>query len=328
LRESTIRGVPLDTLQLLTAWTWSEDFDLQNRFEELRETLEEHGFAGVGEDTNLVLRCCAAILLSDPTVNSLIGINGAIVRDRFSEVENGIKGAIDCKQLAIKQLRNMPYPNMLIPLSVYFVSIDQQQIVTPGSHKQRLDKWFWRSCFSARYSGQTNRVARADFGEMTKLREGNKSFLGDIAVKIGSEYFLESTFCISTAKTATFILMLASAHPRSFISGGEVGLGPVLQAYNRHEFHHTYPQAVLKSAGFSAERIGCLANLSIISRTDNNAIRSKWPSAYKELMPQDDDALHEILRSAITPSEVFDDDFETFPCCPSGPPRSGCNQPD
>ena len=49
-------GVPLDTLQLLTAWTWSEDFDLQQRFELLREDLDEHGFADVGEDTSLVLR--------------------------------------------------------------------------------------------------------------------------------------------------------------------------------------------------------------------------------------------------------------------------------
>ena len=66
------QGIPLDTLQLLTAWTWSDDFDLQDRFEQLRETLEDHGFAGVGEDTSLVLRCCAAILTGQPTVDSLI----------------------------------------------------------------------------------------------------------------------------------------------------------------------------------------------------------------------------------------------------------------
>jgi hypothetical protein len=89
------QGVPLDTLQLLTAWTWSDDFDLQERFEQLREMLEEHGFAGVGDDTSLVLRCCAAILNGEPTVDSLIGLNGATVRGRFEEVENGIKGAID-----------------------------------------------------------------------------------------------------------------------------------------------------------------------------------------------------------------------------------------
>ena len=111
------QGVPLDTLQLLTAWTWSDDFDLQQRFDGLRESLEEHGFAGVGEDTSLVLRCCAAILVGEPTADRLIGLNGAAVRDRFDEVENGIKGAIDFlrTQLGVETLRNMPYPTMLIP---------------------------------------------------------------------------------------------------------------------------------------------------------------------------------------------------------------------
>ncbi len=38
-------GVDLDVFQLLTAWTWSEDFDLQERFTELAAELEPHGLA-------------------------------------------------------------------------------------------------------------------------------------------------------------------------------------------------------------------------------------------------------------------------------------------
>jgi hypothetical protein len=58
-------GVPLDTLQLLTAWTWSEEFDLQQEFDDLRDELSRFGFAGVGEDSDLILRCCAAVLAGD-----------------------------------------------------------------------------------------------------------------------------------------------------------------------------------------------------------------------------------------------------------------------
>lgn len=53
-------GMELDILQLLSAWTWSEAFDLQERFEEFAEELRPFGFQGVGEDSNLLLRCCAA----------------------------------------------------------------------------------------------------------------------------------------------------------------------------------------------------------------------------------------------------------------------------
>jgi hypothetical protein len=307
------QGVPLDTLQLLTAWTWSDDFDLQQRFEDLRESLEDHGFAGVGEDTSLVLRCCAAILKGEPTADHLIGMNGSDVRDRFDEVENGIKGAIDFlrKQLGVETLRNMPYPTMLIPLSVYFAVAGATQIVIPGEHRQKLERWFWRSCFSERYSGQTNRVARNDITEMAHLRDGEETTLGQFGGTVGPEFFTDTVFRLSSARSATFVLLLASLEPRSFISGNKVDLAAVLQAYNRHEFHHMYPRALLKDDGVEAAAINCLANMCILSRADNNAIRRKRPSEYRLLMPEGDD-LTAILRGAAASESLFSDDFAAF----------------
>jgi hypothetical protein len=55
-------GMALDTLQLLSAWTWNEDFDLLDSFDQLRVELSDFGFEEVGEDSNLILRCTAAIL--------------------------------------------------------------------------------------------------------------------------------------------------------------------------------------------------------------------------------------------------------------------------
>jgi len=39
------QGIELNTLQLLSAWTWSEDFQLQDQFAELAEEIEPFGFA-------------------------------------------------------------------------------------------------------------------------------------------------------------------------------------------------------------------------------------------------------------------------------------------
>jgi hypothetical protein len=308
------QGVPLDTLQLLTAWTWSDDFDLQQRFEDLREALEDHGFAGVGEDTSLVLRCCAAILTRQPTADHLIGLNGSEVREKFDEVENGIKGAIDFlrTQLGVETLRNMPYPAMLIPLSVYYATPGDRQIVASVQARRTLERWFWRSCFSERYSGQTNRVARNDIAEMVKLRAGEDTTLGEFAVAVNlHDFFFETVFRLGSARSATFVLLLASREPRSFISGNRVDLGAVLQAYNRHEFHHMYPRALLRDDGVSGTSINCLANMCILSRADNNKIKRKRPSEYKALMPTGDE-LAPILSGAVTTEKLFTDDFEAF----------------
>ncbi len=89
------KGVPLDTLQLLSAWTWSDEFDLQQKFEELASELRPFRFDELGADTNLLLRCCAAVMAHDASPDTLVNLNGAEVRERFDEVVNGIKGAID-----------------------------------------------------------------------------------------------------------------------------------------------------------------------------------------------------------------------------------------
>lgn len=56
------QGVPLNTLQLLSAWTWSEEFQLQEQFDDLAEQLAPFGFEDLGTDTNLILRCCSSTL--------------------------------------------------------------------------------------------------------------------------------------------------------------------------------------------------------------------------------------------------------------------------
>lgn len=174
-------GVKLDTLQLLAAWTWNEDFDLLNRFKELGDELSEFGFAGVGEDSDLILRCCAAVLNGDPSPETLIDLSGQKVRDEFEKVENGIKGAIDFlrKQTQVHFLKNLPYPALLLPLSVFFAEPAGKSVSYSYETLARIKRWFWRSCFSERYSSQTMKTAKADIVEMRKLKDGQSSSLGN-----------------------------------------------------------------------------------------------------------------------------------------------------
>src|SRR5690606_4260569 len=76
-------GVELDTFQLLSAWTWSDDFDLQERIRSLADEVSPHGFGDISEDTNLILRCCAAVVAEDASPATLMGLNGADVRAKF-----------------------------------------------------------------------------------------------------------------------------------------------------------------------------------------------------------------------------------------------------
>jgi hypothetical protein len=167
------RGVELDTVQLLSAWTWSGDFDLNQKFEELAEDLAPFGFRDVGANKDLLLRCCAAVLVRDPSADALITLNGSKVRSSFGEVTTGIKGAIDFlrKNLHVESLENLPYENLLVPLTVFFSNPPSTQHRLTNADRKEILRWFWRTSFSRRYNSQPVKSLREDVVEFWQLKE-------------------------------------------------------------------------------------------------------------------------------------------------------------
>lgn len=148
------QGIPLDTLQLLSAWTWSEDFQLQSQFEDLIQELESYGFSELSNDISLLLRCTAAVLTSSCKPESLVELNGAEVRLRFDEVVNGIKGALDFlkAELNVHSIDILPYKYILVPLSVFFSAKGNSEFNYSNEQRQTIVNWFWRCSFIKRYS--------------------------------------------------------------------------------------------------------------------------------------------------------------------------------
>jgi hypothetical protein len=305
------RGVELDTLQLLSAWTWSEDFDLHRKFEELAAELRPFGFSDVGLDKNLLLRCCSAVLLQNATTTALINLNGATVRERFQEVTNGIKGAIDFLRdnLNVYSLDNLPYPALLVPLTVFFGSSGNEQVRYTNDQRVTIIKWFWRTCFTRRYNSQPIKSLQEDIEEISKLKLQQPNRFGEVPAQLSVDYFKENTFKINSVITKTFILMLAHQQPRSFITGSRITLADVLRDYNRNEFHHLFPRAYLRNSGQETYDVNSLANFCFLSKADNNQLGGVAPSQYRSRLPAN---VEQVLSSAICPSSLFDDNFEMF----------------
>jgi hypothetical protein len=305
------RRVELDTFQLLSAWTWSEEFDLQRKFEELSDELIPFGFRDVGLDKDLLLRCCAAVLAGDAATNSLVSLNGAVVRERFSEVVNGLKGVIDFLRdnVNIYCLENMPYPALLIPLTVFFAIPGNVQAKYTDDQRKTLLTWFWRTCFSRRYNSQSIKSLKNDIEQIMRLRAKQSCTLGEFKYAIDVDFFKRNIFKINTVVTKTFALLLAQKQPLSFVTGSPITLREALKEYNRNEFHHLYPRSFLKSTAQDAYDNSCLANFCFLSRADNNSLGGDAPSKYRNQMPS---ALDEILERSLCPSSLFIDDFKAF----------------
>jgi hypothetical protein len=306
-------GMALDTLQLLSAWTWSEDFDLLDKFRELREELSDFGFDGVGDDADLVLSCVAGILTGEPGAERLLTLNGAEVRDKFELVENGIKGAIDFvrTQFKVFHLKLLPYPSMLVPLAVFFAQSEGKDVVYSAEAFASLRRWFWRTCLSARYTSQTRKTTIADIAQIMKLKAGETSTIDEIAFTIDPSYF-RNTFRVGAAATKSFVLLLANNRPRSLVSGKLIDLDRVLQSYNRSEFHHIYPKAFLRESGVTDDDINVLGNFCFLSAAENRSIGRKRPSVYVAAIEGEQKAREITLSSAFCREDEFDDDFPRF----------------
>lgn len=306
-------GVELDTMQLLSAWTWNEDFDLQEQFSDLAEELGPYGFRDVGEDSDLLLRCCAAIVAGEASPQAIINLSGQEVRERFGEIKKGILGAVDFLRTTVKaySANILPFPSIIIGLSVFFATEKDQEMHPSADAQGQLETWIWRTFFSRRYSKRLEQL-NDDIKALNKLKSGNESNLGEFFVKIDEDFFLTSQFNLNTANTRTFVLMLASEGPLNFINGSPVSVEPVLRNCNKKEFHHVYPRKFLSDAGVDNKNINSLVNFVILSKADNNKLGGVAPSVYRKVMPNSEESVRLILTKALCPQDMFDDNYENF----------------
>jgi hypothetical protein len=305
------RGVELDTVQLLSAWTWSGDFDLNQRFEDLAAELAPFGFHDLGKDKDLLLRCCSAVLAKDPSPNALISLNGSHVRAGFEQVITGIKGAIDFlkKNLHIATLDNLPYDNLLVPLTVYFAGDADKQKKMDDNSRKRILHWFWTTCLGRRYNSQPVKNLKDDVAVFSMFKDGEADRITSDHIQLNPSYFTTATFRLNSVISKAYILMLAQHGPRSLISGAKIDLNQVLKDYNRHEFHHLYPKSYLKLSKQDAYGDSCLANICFLSRADNNTISGLAPSAYREKMPADVSA---VAKANFLPHNFFENNYKKF----------------
>jgi hypothetical protein len=305
------KGVPLDTFQLLTAWTWSEEFELKQQFEELAAELEPYGFETVGEDTELLLRCAAAVLLGSESSESLLSVSGSDVRSAIPRIKKGIKGAIDFlrSNLQVQRKENLPYPTLLIPLVAFFEGPDGEQISLTSTQTDQLKHWFWKACFSRRYSSATKRNLETDISAAVALRNGTTSSLGSFEVALSHATFRDRRFILGTVDTRTFVLLLANQSPRSIVNGSAINISKVLTSGNKAEFHHLFPHAFLRGQGVDPNRINALVNFCILSSSDNKKVGSKAPSDYKGKLALN---VSDYLPSNLVPESLFTDDFDKF----------------
>lgn len=304
-------GTELNIFELLSAWSWSDEFDLVDKFDILQEKIIDHGFEELCNDRDLQLKICSGVISGTTTPKSIMDLKGEEIRGRFEEIEKGILGALDFlkRELNVKHYKMLPYPAILVPLSVFFATTKPDGVHYSSLQKMVIVKWFWRSIFSKRYSSDVNERQATDIVNLLSLRDDENFDFRFPPSSIKFD-FAKSNFSAGNANSKILILMLNTEVPFSLLSGSKIDLDKVLKKGSKHEYHHIFPRSYLGKNGYDQTAINVLSNICFLTRADNNSIRDQAPEIYEKRIDAKRKA--EYLASAIIPLEFGSLSFEDF----------------
>jgi hypothetical protein len=290
-------GTKLSALDLMTAWTWTDDFHLLESCTLLLESLNEKGFGSIQHKT--LLQIISAVI-QDTTVNkNILNLKGEQIRDNWERIETTIQKAIDflSTDIGCQHIDFLPFTQQLIPIIKFFDLLSR-----PTSEQLKvLRQYFWKTSFSNRYStGQTNAKMDSDIERLKELASGAVDIFGDYQYTVTENILKNTKFSKANPITRAFLLLVAKQNPKDLLKNQKIDIGKSLSQYNRKEYHHVFPQAFLKKRGVSDDNIFCVLNFCFLSSDSNKLISKKSPSDYFfNLIPEND--FNEILTSNLLP---------------------------
>lgn len=304
-------GTKLDTIDLMTAWTWTEDFHLLEAANELTDELEDKGFGSI--TNKVLLQLISGILIDSTKTENILTLSGDQVRDGWKGICEALRRTVDylASELLCRHMDFLPFNQQLVILSKFFY------LVKTPTHQQLelVKKWFWRTSFSDRYStGRTTSKMDADLEAMRDIKEGVNTAIDKYGYTVTPTELVRLPFSKTSPLTRAFLLLMAQSAPKDLVSGSNIDLGKALATYNRKEYHHVFPNAFLTKRGLNKGKRFSIVNFCFLPSGSNKKISSKKPSEYFfSIVPTVN--FSQILESNMLPlkKDIYQkDDYDEF----------------
>lgn len=304
-------GTPLSTLELMIAWTWSEEYNLAEVFEEVTTILESKNFEDIKK--KVILQCFGAIIDETTVTKSILELDPQKIKDNSVLLLQSIEKTLDYLQQEFNVVSAdfLPRPQIIVPLSYFF-----SRKHSPSATQNKIMKqWFWRVAFSNRYSAGTDKKMDMDIEFFKKILANDFKDLDKYHVSIDSNFFKTQKLSKSNSFVKATLLMLSKESPLDLTNGIKIDTGSALSVYNRKEFHHVFPKSFLKSElNFEDAVINVIGNFCFLPSNSNKTISNQKPSQYfKHVIPSND--YLEILESNLLPTDISiyeNNDYEKF----------------
>lgn len=268
-------GTKLSTVDLMVAWTWSEDFHLRESINEIVGVLAAKGFEELPEKR--ILQCLSGIISQTASTEDILNLNAQAVHSSIKTLKASLEKTVDflTTQLNVESIDFLPHSHQVVPLSYFFSNVPY-----PNREQRKiLHKWFWATSFSRRYAGATDTRVNEDIEFFTKVLKDDYSDIDKYEHAASEEMLLNIEFSKNSPITRAFLLLLAQKEPRDLLYGNKVDVDRALSRYNLKEYHHIFPVDHLKQTGHS-KNVSSICNFCFLPSNINKKVSNRAPSDY------------------------------------------------
>jgi len=308
-------GTKLNIFDLMVAATWSDEFDLNDKVDQIRESTKLKDFDNI--DNSVFLKFMSSINgfgSKRDGVFKLRNLSSEQLDKLGQTVKSSAERAIDffSTELRVPSDAFLPYENQLVVLAYFFSKVANP---TPAQ-LSALRRWFWQTGFSERYRGAVEGILEQDLSAVDTLINGNTNAM-DLRISLVENDILKRQFWKNSAFSKTFVVMLANHAPRNLTNGETIDIRVALTSFNNKEFHHIFPKDFLKKLGVISEKRNAIANICMISAAQNKNISNDPPSVYLrksyDMLAKDGDMVFKSnLISSVSNAPWRNDNYDAF----------------
>jgi hypothetical protein len=309
-------GTRLTIVDLMRAATWSQDFDLIDTIDEIRDLLKQKNFGGL--DRKVILRVMSSAAgggFSAESIDDLRKHSSDFLKTIADDTSSAFERTVDflSSQIVIPNDSIIPYTNQVVVLTEIF-----RLCLRPNADQYReIMKWFWRSSISGYFSGWNTGMMTRDKEAVQKFLSGKSSEIEIHASKPSKSIWKDKVFRTDGAHAKTLAILLSYNKPKDLLTGQSIESAMSLSWTNSKEYHHFFPKDYLKSNNVPNNKANCLANIIMLTSSSNKHISNKAPSDYlKEVISSSGASLGDWLKSNLISEKAFkaalNDDYEAF----------------
>ncbi len=324
-------GVSLSVFELLTASYASDEFDLKEDWERIRERTKPYRVLGGLSNTDLVqaVTLYSTYRRRKENAASEEGDNLPPVSAKRKEMLNlpldeyrarrdrVVEGYVKASKILVENRiftsNDLPYGTQLVPMAAVLAELGDE--MDNVGRKKKLMRWFWCGVLGELYGAANETRYALDMTQVIDWIRGN----GDEPRTVLDAHFSPSRLgTLRTRNSAAYkgvYALLMEERTRDWLSATKIDFSSYFS--ESIDIHHIFPVAWCEKNGIRRSEYNSIVNKTPLSGRTNRIVGGDAPSRYLERLKKHagvgDDEFEEILRSHAVDTEYMRrDDFNGF----------------